>query len=383
MEDKKMTIEEQIKKDEKELQESLKKPNILILGRTGGGKSTIINDIFGENTVQVGVGEPITKGFNRVSKPNKDIVLFDSEGYEINENDGEDFLKNSIEFIDSKSHHDEDRIHLIWLVIPANGSRVTDYELELYNKLKDTKTPIAVLFSKCDETNEDELNSLIKRFYPSKTFQECANDTESPFFTVESSIDMKENETLFSKKPIITWSLEQLPSIFELAFVSSQKVSLDEKKRLAMKIVKQHTVGNAFTGFSPIPFSDAPILIASQSAMLVRIFKVYNISGNLAEKITKTTITSGLVSQLGKALVGRLLKFIPIVGTIVGGVINASVASSITYAMGATTSTLLYRFIDDKFIKDMSIDADLQEYMMENFENLFKDYFNKKNEEKI
>jgi uncharacterized protein (DUF697 family)/GTP-binding protein EngB required for normal cell division len=383
MEEKNLSIEEQIKKDEKELQENLKKPNILILGRTGGGKSTIVNDIFGDNTVLAGVGEPVTKGFNKISKPDKDIILFDSEGYEIDETDGVEFLKKSIEFIESKSQHDEDKIHLIWLVVPANSARVTDYELNLFNELQNTNTPVAVLFSKCDETNEEDLNLMIKRFYPDKTFTDCNEKAESPFFTVQNSIEIKENRDRFSKEPIIKWSLEKLPSIFKLAFISSQKVSLDEKKKFAMKITKQHTAGNAITGFTPIPFSDAPVLFASQSAMLVKILKVYGVTGGLVGQITKSTITGTLVSSLGKALVGRLLKFIPVVGTVAGGIINASVASSITYAMGATTSTILYKFINSKVSLDIAFDDDLMSFIDDNFNELFKNYFNKKSKNKI
>ena len=52
--------------------------------------------------------------------------------------------------------------------------------------------------------------------------------------------------------------------------------------------------------------------------------------GMLVEEVIKAKV----VSMLGKAVAGNLIKMIPGLGSLVGGAINASVASSITYAMG-------------------------------------------------
>jgi uncharacterized protein (DUF697 family)/GTP-binding protein EngB required for normal cell division len=377
------SFNEQFFKEQKDLEKKLKKPNILIIGRTGVGKSTIINDIFGENLVEVGVGKPITKNFKKIHNIKTDVVLYDSEGYEIDEKDGDDFIENTLNFINSKPADDEGKIHLVWLVISANSNRVTDYELKLYEIIKSTSTPIAVIFSKCDETNADDLNPMIQRLFPEKTFEKNSNDNDSPFFTISSEINLENEKNFFTKEPIIKWSVGKLPEICELAFISSQKVSLDLKQKLALKIVKEHSAGNAFTGFIPIPGADAPILMASQTAMLVRIFKAYGVSGTTADQIAKSTILGTLASSLGKALVGRLLKFIPIVGTVVGGIINASVASSITFAMGASTNAILYKFYDGKILNKLHIDEDLVDFVKNNFDEYFKKYFNKKSNKNI
>jgi predicted GTPase len=52
----------------KELQEQIDKldaPNIVIVGRTGVGKSSLINAVFGLNIAKVGAGLPITTTFCR------------------------------------------------------------------------------------------------------------------------------------------------------------------------------------------------------------------------------------------------------------------------------------------------------------------------------
>jgi predicted GTPase len=40
-----------------------KKPNILLAGITGAGKSSLINAVFGENVANAGAGMPVTQQF--------------------------------------------------------------------------------------------------------------------------------------------------------------------------------------------------------------------------------------------------------------------------------------------------------------------------------
>lgn len=377
-------FDENLQEEYKKMESEIKSPNILILGTSGSGKSTLINDIFGKEVVEVGVGEPVTKAFEKIDIPHKSVVLFDSKGFEIDKENGQNFIDESVRFVNDRFDHDPDRIHLIWLVIPGNSNRVTDYDIKLYNELKKTNSPVALVFSKCDETNEEELNSMIKRFYPDKSFETSFSSFESPFFTISEEIDLGQNPVYnFSKEPLLRWSLEKLPEICRRAFISSQSNSLDMKKEEAMKVVKQHSAGSAFSGFIPIPMADAPVLMANQSAMLVRIFKIYGLTDSLAKNIAVSSVTGTLVSSVGKALAGRLLKFIPVVGTVVGGMINATVASSITYAMGASATELIKVYYDKKFDQDIKMDKSMTDFITENFESYFKTYFNKNSNKKI
>ena len=50
---------EVLKKTQEELR-NMKKANILIVGKTGVGKSTLINNIFREEMAETGIGKPIT-----------------------------------------------------------------------------------------------------------------------------------------------------------------------------------------------------------------------------------------------------------------------------------------------------------------------------------
>ena len=47
---------------------SLEPVNILVVGKTGVGKSTLINNVFREPLTKVGQGKPVTKHFKKITK---------------------------------------------------------------------------------------------------------------------------------------------------------------------------------------------------------------------------------------------------------------------------------------------------------------------------
>lgn len=98
------------------------------------------------------------------------------------------------------------------------------------------------------------------------------------------------------------------------------------------KIIHTAAAAAATTAASPIPFSDAALLIPIQITMITGLYKANgaNISRGVVDGAFKATLVSGL----GKSLAGNLLKFIPGVGTIVGGTLNAGVAVAFTEALG-------------------------------------------------
>ena len=65
------TIEETLKK--------LGNINILICGKTGVGKSTLINAVFGGEYAKVGQGKPVTQNIEKIHKNDSPLNLYDSE----------------------------------------------------------------------------------------------------------------------------------------------------------------------------------------------------------------------------------------------------------------------------------------------------------------
>lgn len=86
----------------------------------------------------------------------------------------------------------------------------------------------------------------------------------------------------------------------------------------------------------PIPFADAPILIGEQvtlMALICKIFKI-NIKKDGLKALAYAAFGVSGATLIGKTVATGIIKMIPGVGSVTGGVISAGTAGVVTYAMG-------------------------------------------------
>lgn len=108
---------------------------------------------------------------------------------------------------------------------------------------------------------------------------------------------------------------------------------------------------------SPIPFSDSALLIPIQTTMIAAIYKAYD--REISEGFLIGAVEATTVSTIGKSIVGNLLKMIPCVGTVVGGVINATVAAAFTEAIGFGVANAFEKNSDDKSLDILEVLKDI------------------------
>ena len=97
-------------------------------------------------------------------------------------------------------------------------------------------------------------------------------------------------------------------------------------------IIHTAATAAATTAASPIPFSDAALLIPIQVTMITGLYKANG--ATISRGVVEGALKASVVSGVGKSVAGNLLKFIPGVGTIAGGTLNAGVAVGFTEALG-------------------------------------------------
>lgn len=109
--------------------------------------------------------------------------------------------------------------------------------------------------------------------------------------------------------------------------------ALNEKAENAVAVAVATT---AATGAIPIPFADAPLLIAEQVTLMATICGIYGIDvGKDGLKMLATTVIgAGGAAIVGKTVATNLLKLIPGAGSVAGGAISAGTAGIVTLAMG-------------------------------------------------
>ena len=136
---------------------------------------------------------------------------------------------------------------------------------------------------------------------------------------------------------------EILPEAVRRSFINAQKVDLDFKVKAAMKWISVYATGTFTTGFAPIPFSDAAILVPIQIGMLAHITAIFgvSISKGLISAIIGSIGGSGGAAMLGRYIVANMLKLIPIVGTAVGGTISGTTAAMITVALAVAYTNVM------------------------------------------
>ncbi|KAJ7208974.1 hypothetical protein GGX14DRAFT_633103 [Mycena pura] len=139
----------------KEILDKCPRLRILVVGKSGVGKSSLISYVFGVDTKSVSHVQRGECDVNKeiISEQNPRLVLHDSLGFEPGEGE---HLETAKRFLESRTREDKalkDRVHVIWLCIqvPHAEGRVFETGDEVFLKLASAKkVPIVVVFTQFD-----------------------------------------------------------------------------------------------------------------------------------------------------------------------------------------------------------------------------------------
>lgn len=111
----------------------------------------------------------------------------------------------------------------------------------------------------------------------------------------------------------------------------------NNKDELADGIVRNHTIWSMGAGFIPILIADIFAVSALQMDMIRQLCKVYDIDYEETRgKAIVTSLTGATIARLGAR---SIIKLIPGIGSIIGGVTVSIFAGASTYALGEVFKT--------------------------------------------
>lgn len=310
--------------------------NIIVAGKTGVGKSTLINAVFKEKLADTGVGKPVTTHMRKISKKGIPLSIYDTRGFELGKEVQNEVKKEVMDTI-SKGLATQDinkAIHCIWYCINTASNRIEPEEIEWLRELsmenQITQIPIIVVLTQSfSKKKAQEMRQLLlnENLDIIQVIPVLAEDYEIEDLGVAKA---------YGLDALIKVMGEALPEELIDTLQHVQIASLEEKKRRAQAVVATAAVAAAGEGATPIPFSDCALLVPTQVSMIASITVIFgfDVNKSIITALLSSSIGAGGATILGKTVVTNILKFIPGAGTVIGGAISAGTAGVITAALG-------------------------------------------------
>lgn len=337
--------------------------NILVIGQTGVGKSTLINAVFRKPLARAETGRPVTKVIQKFEDPDVPVTLFDTKGVELGDSKKSVIRDFKRTISRSRKAAPEEHIHLLWYCMDAGQTRVQDYDVDIIRALAEDIPVVLVFTQTIDDERADALEATIRE-------ADLPIEGDKAVRTLAESRRIG-RQTLEPRglEELVRLTNDLLPEAVRRAFINAQGVVIDLKVDQSRAAVVAATAAAAAAAAAPIPAPDATLLKPIQLGMLAGISAIFGIelSNDQVMRLVKGVIGQGGIEKVGKRLVKELAKHVP-----GGNVVNATVAAALTGALGEAYVRLCAEMLRRQAAGKPMPDAEMLAYFIDAYEALLR-----------
>ena len=332
--------------------QSLGRFTLLVLGRTGVGKSTLVNAVFGQTLAETGIGRPVTRASHLYTREGVGLGLIDTKGLEIGQDTDTIVADLRALVAHSRTLPEAERIHAAWFCVQAADLRIQDGERTVMETLHELGIPVMLVMTKVPRVEgrnhpdavafHQAIQAMGLPVVDGRAFAVMAQGDDFAGWPEHGLAELVERTRLVA------------PLGVQAALVAAQRVDQEAKAREAKKVVAAAAAAAGAAAATPIPFADAAVLVPIQLRMMSRSALLHNVPLDRATLLALGSVAA--TTGAGRSLATGLIKLIPGAGSVAGGVVGASVASSVTAAMGAAWITVCRRYGSDSLVGSVAFD---------------------------
>lgn len=320
----------------------MSKGNVLILGNSGVGKSTLINAIYKSNVAEVAnaTTEGVTKKLQVYDKKSMPFRLIDTVGFEPG------FLRNFFIIREVKQYtkniakkdNNQEYINMIWFCIDGTSPRLFNKTInDFIGAIKGWKSiPIIIVITKSYSSEDTKANiNVVKSVVEKRKINDRVVGI-IPVVAEQYVIDDGIYKEPFGLDKLIECTNNNMPEGMRAAKRDVESFILEKKNMSAhVSIFLSTTAGIAVCAI-PLPLPDAAPLTAIEGFEIETIANIYGLKEQFKKTgIMQYIIEAGTIAIVGKQL-ANILKAIPGIN-LAASVINSIVGGSIVAVIGKVT----------------------------------------------
>ena len=318
---------------------TVEKPNIVVVGNSGVGKSTLINSLFQTYVAETSIGEATTKELRVYENDALGFRIIDTIGFEpglMNQNRAvlalkkwsRDSIKN-----DDPTH----QINMIWYCIDGTSRKMFKKNIDMLARATSVwkSVPIIVVITKSYSKPEREENVRMV-YHAFKNHKKLSENLKSIVPVVASTYkidtDLNINVTPDGLGELLAETVKYLPDGVNASMVDKKYFYLQQKRAMAHSVVGASALAGLTVGLVPIPFPDGTILTPLEVGEIKSLSKIYGVEFDKNTELIQTIINAGTAGIVAKTALNAI-KAIPGLN-IAGDVLNGIVAGVIVAALG-------------------------------------------------